>query len=75
MNDRAFMIAKERASKEVLSFLDDGYIKQFEVCFDAEETAIMKLRHHINGNTIKVRVCGCAWEVWKNGKFVKKEFV
>lgn len=75
MNNEVFTIACERASKEVLSLILDGYMLVFEVRFVESHTAIMKLKHTKNENQIKVRVCGRSWELWKNNKLVKKEFV
>lgn len=75
MNNELFTTACERASQEVLSLINEGYALVFEVRFVECKTAIMKLKHKRNSNTMKVRVCGNSWEIWKNNKLVKKEFV
>lgn len=75
MSKAQFEQAKVRASKEVLTLLEDGFLRLFEVDFPEQETAYIKLRHTSNGNFLKIRVVGGSWEVWKNGKLVSKNFV
>lgn len=73
MSKVLFNLAMERASKEVLSFLNDGYTLVLSVQFPEQETAYIKLRHLRNGNRLKIRVLGDSFEVFVNDKLTKKE--
>ena len=73
MNKELFNLAMERASKEVLSFISDGYTLVLSVQFPEQETAYIQLRHLRNGNCLKIRVLGDSFEVFVNDKLTKKE--